>query len=178
MLLASCSLLHASPSPNERGWNFQSIYDAPVGGVTPKKNSAYFMTHHGPGGVYTLTGVQGGNVSDTTKRIQAERKTSEKPPPPTSSHELQLRIPCGGRSSEQVLEDVSRGLTDALAKERDPLLVLEDLGRLQGSITTLIKGLSRLVYKYPRPVTCWESSGLTEAFLSIMEAAENTRPPT
>jgi len=114
-------------------------------------------------------------VSDTTKRMLPERGTSE--PPFTSPRELQLRISCNGRTSAQVLEDVSRGLADALAKELDPLLVLEDLAKLQDSITTLIKGLSRLVYKYPRPVTCWESSGMTEAFLSVMDAAESSRPP-
>ena len=115
-------------------------------------------------------------MGDTTRRMHPEGGIQKAPPTPTPS-EIQLRIPCGGRSSTQVLDDVSRGLAEALAKERDPLLVLEDLGRLQDSITSLIKGLSRLVYKYPRPVTCWESSGLTEAFLSIMDAAEHTRPP-
>jgi hypothetical protein len=113
-------------------------------------------------------------VSDTTRRMIPERGTSK--PPTTSSRELQLRISCNGRTSTQVLEEISRGLTDALAKELDPLLVLEDLAKLQESITTLIKGLSRLVYKYPRPVTCWESSGLTEAFLSVMDAAEGPPP--
>ena len=115
-------------------------------------------------------------MSDTTKRLLPDPRTSQ-PPTPTPG-ELQLRIPCNGRTSEQVLEDVSRGLTEALAKQRDPLLVLEDLAKLQDSITTLIKGLSRLVYKYPRPVTCWEFSGLTEAFLSVMDAAESSRPPS
>lgn len=114
-------------------------------------------------------------MSDTTKRMLPERGISE--PPVTSPKELQLRIPCGGRTSAQVLEDVARGLEDALAKEQDPLLVLEDLAKLQDSITALIKGLSRIVYKYPRPVTCWEFSGLTEAFLSVMEAAERPAPP-
>ena len=115
-------------------------------------------------------------MSDTTKRMFPERGTAE--PPITSSRELQLRISCNGRSSTQVLDDVSRGLAEALAKELDPLLVLEDLAKLQDSITSLIKGLSRLVYKYPRPVTCWESSGMTEAFLSVMDAAESARPPS
>ena len=115
-------------------------------------------------------------MSDTTKRILPERGTSE--PPITTPRELHLRVSCNGRSSTQVLDDISRGLADALARELDPLLVLEDLAKLQDSITTLIKGLSRLVYKYPRPVTCWESSGMTEAFLSVMDAAESSRPPT
>lgn len=94
--------------------------------------------------------------------------------------ELQLRIPCAGRTSTQVLEDISIGLTDALAKQQDPLLVLEDLGRLQDSVMALIKGLSRLVYKYPRPVACWESSGLAEAFLSVMDHADRpaAEPPS
>jgi len=120
-------------------------------------------------------------VGDTTKRLPASGIPAEKsdafPASPTS--ELQLRIPCAGRTSEQVLEDVSRGLTEALAKERDPLLILEDLGRLQDSIMSLVKGLSRLVYKYPRPVACWEFSGYAEAFLSVIDAAQqpSSAPP-
>ena len=109
-------------------------------------------------------------MGDTTRRLP-ERGISEKSSVSPAT-ELQLRIPCGGRTSDQVLEDISRGLTDALGQQRDPLLVLEDLGRLQDSVMTLIKGLSRIVYKYPRPVACWESSGLAEAFLSVMDAAE------
>ena len=114
-------------------------------------------------------------MGDTTKRLP-ERGINEKSSVSPAT-ELQLRIPCGGRTSEQVLDDVSRGLAEALAQERDPLLVLEELGRLQDSVMTLIKGLSRLVYKYPRPVACWESSGLAEAFLSVMDAADHTAPP-
>ena len=113
-------------------------------------------------------------MGDTTRRHLErgiEQKASLSP-----ATELQLRIPCAGRTSAQVLDDISTGLTDALAKQQDPLLVLEDLGRLQDSVMALIKGLSRLVYKYPRPVACWESSGLAEAFLSVVDAADHPSP--
>lgn len=113
-------------------------------------------------------------MGDTTRR-HLERGLEQKSSVPPAT-ELQLRISCAGRTSTQVLEDISTGLTDALAKQQDPLLVLEDLGRLQDSVMALIKGLSRLVYKYPRPVACWESSGLAEAFLSVMDHADQPGP--
>jgi hypothetical protein len=47
--------------------------------------------------------------------------------------------------------------------------VLEDLGWLEDSVVAFIKGLSRMLVDYPGPVTFWESSGYTEAFLSAME---------
>ena len=121
-------------------------------------------------------------MSDTTKRqldAGSQAPHSGSPLPPAESRELQLRIPCRGRSSAQVLDDVARALAESEAKNRDPLLVLEDLGLLQDSITSLIKGLSRLVLGYPRTVSCWEASGYTEAFLSVIDAAQNTSvPPT
>ena len=89
--------------------------------------------------------------------------------PPEEGIELQTRIACKGRSAATVLEDLSRALAEAEARQVDPLIVLEDLGLLQDSVTALIKGLSRLLVSYPRTVTFWEASGLTEAFLSVME---------
>ena len=91
-------------------------------------------------------------MSDTTKRqldagSQADRSKSTSPP--VGPHELQYRIPCRGRSSGQVLDDVARALAEAEAKDRDPLLVLEDLGLLEDSIASLIKGISRIVFGYP-----------------------------
>lgn len=119
-------------------------------------------------------------MSDTTKRqldagSQADRSKSTLPP--LGPHELQYRVPCRGRSSGQVLDDVARALAEAEAKGRDPLLVLEDLGLLEDSITSLIKGISRVVANYPRTVSCWESSGFTEAFLSVIDAAQNAPAP-
>ena len=118
-------------------------------------------------------------MSDTTKRqldagSQADRSKSASPP--IGPHELQYRIPCRGRSSGQVLDDVARALAEAEAKDRDPLLVLEDLGLLEDSIASLIKGISRIVFGYPRTVSCWEASGYTEAFLSVIDAAQNGPP--
>jgi hypothetical protein len=89
--------------------------------------------------------------------------------PPEEGIELQTRIACKGRSAAMVLQDLSRALAEGEARQVDPLIVLEDLGLLQDSVTTLIKGLSRLIVSYPRTVTFWEASGLTEAFLSVME---------
>lgn len=89
--------------------------------------------------------------------------------PELEGQELQVRIACGGKSSEAALEELQRGLTDAAAAGRDPLVVLEDLGRLQDSVVAFIKGLSRMLLGYPRTVTFWETSGYTEAFLSVME---------
>ena len=115
-------------------------------------------------------------MSDTTKRMPISGIENSDAVIPSPPRELQLRVPCAGRTSTQVLDDVSRGLADALSKDRDPLLVLEDLGRLQDSLMSLIKGLSRIVYNYPRPVTCWESSGFAEAFLTVMDAADRPAP--
>jgi hypothetical protein len=83
--------------------------------------------------------------------------------------EIQTRIACKGKSASDVLDEMSRALSEAEARQVDPLIVLEDLGQIQDSVATLIKGLSRLVVGYPRTVSFWESSGYTEAFLSAME---------
>ncbi len=118
-------------------------------------------------------------MSDTTKRrLDAGSPAATPTPssPPVQPNELQYRIPCRGRSSGQVLDDVARALAEAEARNRDPLLVLEDLGQLADSVASLIKGLSRIVDNYPRTVSCWEASGYTEAFLSVIEAAQNRRP--
>ena len=40
----------------------------------------------------------------------------------------------------------------------------------------LHKGISRIVFGYPRTVSCWEASGYTEAFLSVIDAAQNGPP--
>lgn len=94
----------------------------------------------------------------------------QSPVPETSAFlELQIRIDCDGKSAGQVLEEIDLRLADAEARERDPLIVLEDLGLLRDSVATLIKGVCRLLVGYPRAVTFWESSGYTEAFLNVME---------
>jgi len=108
-------------------------------------------------------------VSDTTK--YRERSGRSRPPEsrPVETPELQARIPCRGRTAGEILSEVAEALSQAAARGRDPLIVLEDLGQLRDSVSTLIKGLSRLLVGYPRNVTFWESSGYTEAFLSVME---------
>jgi len=83
--------------------------------------------------------------------------------------ELQIRIACNGKSAADALEELRRGLADAASVGRHPLVVLEELGRLQDSVVTFVKGLSRMLVDYPGTVTFWESSGYTEAFLSVME---------
>ena len=83
--------------------------------------------------------------------------------------ESQTRIACREKSAEAVLEEIRRALARAQAGDADPLIVLEDLGKLQDSVATLIKGVSRLLIGYARAVTFWETSGYTEAFLSVME---------
>ncbi|HEX7899005.1 MAG TPA: hypothetical protein VF950_14675 [Planctomycetota bacterium] len=99
------------------------------------------------------------------------RRPSSEAPPTSSPAEVQIRIPCAGRKADAVLADLIRGLTEAHVQGRDPLVVLEDLGLLQDSVMTLIKGISRGLVDYPRNVTFWEASGFTEAFLSVMEVA-------
>jgi hypothetical protein len=99
---------------------------------------------------------------------------------PLEARELQVRVACKGRAAAEVLDELSRGLADAVAKGMDPLIVLEDLGLLADSITAFIKGLCRLLAGYPRTVTFWESSGYTEAFLTVMDGPTNPggKPPT
>ena len=100
--------------------------------------------------------------------------TKRYPRPPESETfghpaERQTRIACREKSAEAVLEQIRQALTQAQARDADPLIVLEDLGQLQDSVATLIKGVSRLLIGYARAVTFWETSGYTEAFLSVME---------
>ena len=104
------------------------------------------------------------------------RRASSTSPPAATSAEVQIRIPCAGRKAEAALADLIRGLSEAHGQGRDPLVVLEDLGLLEDSVMTLIKGISRGLVDYPRTVTFWEASGYTEAFLSVMEAAPDDDP--
>jgi len=90
--------------------------------------------------------------------------------------ELQFPIACKGKTVGEVIDQLVSALATAESGKRDPLIVLEDLGQLVGSVTTLIKSLSRLLVGYPRTVTFWETSGLTEAFLSAMEPLERPQP--
>ena len=104
-------------------------------------------------------------MTDTEKRIKLPSTGSPSP----GSIELQVRIACQGRTAADVLIDLNQALLQAERKGLDPLIVLQDLGQLGDSITTLIKGISRLLVGYPRTVTFWEESGYTEAFLTAME---------
>jgi hypothetical protein len=98
------------------------------------------------------------------------------PPPLADAGEFQIRIACAGKTASQALEELRQGLADAAAAGRHPLVVLEELGRLQDSVVAFIKGLSRMLVDYPGPVTFWESSGYTEAFLSVMEQRRPVAP--
>ena len=99
------------------------------------------------------------------------------PPGSPAPKELQIRVSCKGRSAADVLNDLARGLTEAGSQGMDALIVLEDLGQLADSVTNIIKGLCRLLVGFPRTVTFWESSGFTEAFMSVMDAQEGRTPP-
>jgi hypothetical protein len=126
-----------------------------------------------------IRGIQEGIVGETTKRFKeslARPGGPDSKPAPVNPRELQVRIACAGQSAAQVLDEVRSGLMESVAQDRDPLIVLEELGLLQDSVTTLIKGLSRVLVGFPRTVTFWESSGYTEAFMSVMEAAEPPAP--
>lgn len=98
--------------------------------------------------------------------------------PAAAPTELQVRIVCAGRSSDWVLEQLSAGLKQSLDQNRDPLVVLEDLVLLKDSVTSLLKGICKLLVGYPRTVTFWESSGFTEAFMSAMEAPPGPGRPS
>jgi hypothetical protein len=106
-------------------------------------------------------------MSDTKARPGSGKSRGRQPL--VELPELQVRISCGGKGAAQVLEELRLGLADAESAGRDPLVVLEELGRLEDSVVTFIKGLSRMLVGYPRAVTFWESSGYSEAFLSVME---------
>jgi hypothetical protein len=114
-------------------------------------------------------------VGKTERKFRRVGRPGEAEPPPGShqAQEIQIRVSCKGRKADEVLDDLGRGLADAGAKSLDPLIVLNDLGLLEDSIMTLIKGLSRLLVGYPRTVTFWEASGFTEAFLTVMDAQRN-----
>ena len=103
-----------------------------------------------------------------------ETRRFQKPSEPAAKKaddavELQVRIACKGRRVGPVIDNLVAALAEAESRNVDLLIVLEDLGQLADSVSTLIKGLSRLLVGYPRTVTFWEASGLTEAFLSAME---------
>lgn len=106
-------------------------------------------------------------MSETTARRRPEGHSHASRNAATG--ELQIRIRCGGRLAPEVLGNLERDLGEAEASGRDPLVVLEELGKLRDSVATLLKGISRMLVGYPRTVTFWETSGYTEAFLSVME---------
>ena len=106
-------------------------------------------------------------MTDTTLRPRPEETKTT--PTPVEPSEIQIRVACAGKRSAEALQELRRGLTDAAMNRRDPLVVLEDLGRLQDSVVAFMKGLARMLVGYPRAVTFWESSGYTEVFLSVME---------
>ena len=116
----------------------------------------------------------------TTRRFRSpsDPAADEKIRPQSrGSGELQIRIPCKGRKVGAVIDDLVSALATGESRGVDLLIVLEDLGMLADSVSTLIKGLSRLLVGYPRTITFWEASGLTEAFLSAMEPQERPTPP-
>jgi len=98
------------------------------------------------------------------------RRPSKPPATGTPSSEFQVRIVCAGRSVDWVLEQLHQGLRQALLENRDPLIVLEDLVLLKDSVSNLLKSICREIVGYPRTVSFWESSGITEAFMSAMDA--------
>ena len=110
------------------------------------------------------------DVPDTRFRKQKHSVTRRDPAsdPPTAL-ELQSRIPCPGKTAAQVLDEVKLALSEAEARNLNPLIVLEDLGRLADSVATLIKGLCRILVGYPRAVSFWETSGYSEAIFNVME---------
>jgi len=121
-------------------------------------------------------------VGKTERHLRRSVHPEGSPPTAPGSSppkEFQIRVACKGRSATQVLGDLARGLAEAGARELDPLIVLEELGLLADSVTSLIKGLCGLLVGYPRTVTFWESSGYTEAFMSVMDAQAEpeAKPP-
>ena len=109
-------------------------------------------------------------MGKTEKRPDSAGSARPAAPRGPSATELQVRIVCAGRSSAWVLEELSNGLRQALEVGRDPLVILEDLALLKDSVSTLLKGICKMLVGYPKTVTFWESSGYTEAFMSAMEA--------
>jgi hypothetical protein len=104
--------------------------------------------------------------------------TDRKRNPATGSPtEIQIRIVCAGRSVDWVLVELHKGLRQALVENRDPLIILEDLVLLQDSVSNLLKSVCRELVGYPRTVNFWESSGITEAFMSAMEAPPDPKSP-
>lgn len=113
-------------------------------------------------------------------KIEKHLNSTGTPPQVPLATELQIRIVCAGRSSAWALEELSNGLRQALEEGRDPLIILEDLALLKDSVSTLLKGICKMLVGYPKTVTFWESSGYTEAFMSAMEAPtspEGAPPP-
>ena len=106
----------------------------------------------------------------TEKRPDSAGSVRPAAPRGPSATELQVRIVCAGRSSAWVLEELGNGLRHALEQGLDPLVILEDLALLKDSVSTLLKGICKMLVGYPKTVTLWESSGYTEAFMTAMEA--------
>ncbi|HZE97791.1 MAG TPA: hypothetical protein VE981_12250 [Planctomycetota bacterium] len=105
-------------------------------------------------------------MSETDRKNKPEAGA----PQAAGNTEMQVRVVCAGKSAPAVLEELARGLDAARDADRDPLVVLEDLVLLQDSVSTLLKGICKILVAYPRTVTFWESSGYTEAFMTAMDA--------
>jgi len=104
------------------------------------------------------------------------RKQTLRPDPPRS---FKSASSAPDAASTGVLEELHKGLRQALVENRDPLIILEDLVLLKDSVSNLLKSLCREIVGYPRTVSFWETSGITEAFMSAMDAppAPGNPPP-
>lgn len=120
----------------------------------------------------------GGPLPDRKLRFRTGKYPgSERSLGADAGREFLIRVVCGGKTSPQALDDLSQGLAQAVERGQDALVVLEDLGLLEDSIVAFMRGLSQVVQGYPRTVTFWESSGYTEAFLSVIEGQSPPETP-
>lgn len=84
------------------------------------------------------------------------------------------RVRCGGRSADDVLTEIGGLLRRSKRLGRRPALVLKDVERLEGSASSLLKGLARLLVDYRECVVLKDRSGYADAFLDAMDVAVGT----
>ena len=60
-------------------------------------------------------------MTDTKARRQPAESSIE-------ASEMRITVACAGKNSAAALEELERGMNEAAANSRDPLVILQDLG--------------------------------------------------
>ena len=82
--------------------------------------------------------------------------------------ELRTRIDCRDRTAREALATLLPICLEAHVRGRRPVVIVHNLELLPDSVSRLLKGLERLADELDARIVLEDSSGLTEAFHTVM----------